>query len=54
MAGLKAAVSIAFSPSVYKAIYSFRPLTESHVDLNVKQRIVSLMLMLATSFSARA
>jgi hypothetical protein len=48
----KAGVSIAFSSSVYDAIYSSKPSIEKIVDLNVKQDFVSFLLLIARSFSA--
>jgi hypothetical protein len=50
----KAGVSIAFSSSIYDAIYSSKPSFEHVIDLNVKQDFVNFLLLIAMSFSARA
>jgi hypothetical protein len=50
----KAGLSIALSSSVYDAIYSFKPPFEQAIDVNVKQDIITLVLLIASSFSVGA
>jgi hypothetical protein len=52
--GTKATVSVCFSESVYEAVYSFKPSYEQEIDLNVKQDILGLFLLMARSFSPSA
>lgn len=54
ISGTKAGVSIAFSSSVYDAIYGSRSSMENIINLNVKQDFVSFLLLIAMSFSANA
>jgi hypothetical protein len=49
-----AAVSVLFSSTVYGAIYSFRPSYEGIINTGLKQDLVSLLLLLAVSFSTPA
>jgi hypothetical protein len=50
----KAAVSIGFDSTVYDALYILDAAGESIININVKQDLLALLLLLTTSFSAGA